>query len=165
MNIVKNRDVVIGLLLAIVGLIFLVILIPQGIVEPRKVKYAAMSPSFYPRLVAIALVLLGLALSANAFIRGKETIESDATWRDDAWLRIGIVFVFLALMAFSLGYLGFVLSSAIAIAVLTYLANERRLWLVAVIAVLTPLLLYFFFVKVAKIPIPSGLLEPILVGS
>ena len=165
MNIVKNRDVVIGLLLAIVGLIFLVILIPQGIVEPRKVKYAAMSPSFYPRLVAIALVLLGLALSANAYLRGKEAIESDATWRDDAWLRIGIVFGFLALMAFSLGYLGFVLSSAIAIAVLTYLANERRLWLVAVIAVLTPLLLYFFFVKVAKIPIPSGLLEPILVGS
>ena len=64
MNIVKNRDVVIGLLLAIVGLIFLVILIPQGIVEPRKVKYAAMSPSFYPRLVAIALVLLGLALDS-----------------------------------------------------------------------------------------------------
>jgi putative tricarboxylic transport membrane protein len=164
MNLLKNKDLMVGLLLALLGLIFLVALIPFGIVEPRKVKYIAMSPSFYPRLVAIALLLFGLAISVRAYFQGYATSEADPSWRQDAWLRVGLVFIFLTAMALLLGLLGFIISSAIAIATLCYLAGERRPYLIALLAIITPLALYYFFVKVALIPIPAGLLKSLLVG-
>ena len=164
MNLLKNKDLMVGLLLALLGLVFLAVLIPFGIVEPKKVRYLAMSPSFYPRLVAVALLLFGVAISVRAYIQGYTANETDPSWRQDAWFRVSLVFIFLTAMALLLGHLGFVISSTIAIAALCYLAGERRLWLIAPIAIIAPIALYFFFVKVASIPIPAGVLKSLLVG-
>lgn len=160
-----NRNVWAGLLLSAVGILFILVLIPHGVVEPRKVKYAALSPSYYPRIVAIALCVLGLLVAIRGFLDHRESHERDALARPDAEVRIAAVFCVLGLYALSIGTVGFVLMSALVLAVLTFLAGERRLWLIAANAVVLPFALYFFFVEIANIPIPAGVLKPLLVGS
>lgn len=162
---VANTNLWAGLLLSAVGLLFILFLIPHGVVEPRKVKYAALSPSYYPRIVAIALCVLGLLVAVRGFLEHREIHEPDVMARPDAKGRIAVVFCILCLYAVSIGTVGFVLMSALVLAALTFLAGERRLWLIAANAVVLPFALYFFFVEVANIPIPAGVLKPLLVGS
>ena len=71
----------------------------------------------------------------------------------------------LAIYFWFLPQAGFVLMSTIALLVLMTIAGERRLHLMLPISILLPLGLYFFFNKIANIPIPAGVLQPWLVGS
>ena len=162
---VANKHVWAGLLLGAIGILFILVLIPHGVVEPRKVKYAALSPSYYPRIVAIALFVLGVLVAIRGFIGRREGSGPDAMARPDAKVRIAAVFCVLGLYALLIGSVGFVLMSALVLAALTFLAGERRLWLIAANAVVLPFALYFFFVEIANIPIPAGVLKPLLVGS
>ena len=154
-----------GLFLAGIGLFLVFVLIPNGIVEPRKVKYVALSPSYYPRIVSIVLILLGGAIAIRGFLERSVAPVNDDGVRPDATWRIVAVFALLIAYALLIETLGFVLLSVLALAAFTFLAGERRLWLIATSSILLPFVLYFFFVKVANIPIPSGILEPLLVGS
>lgn len=162
---VANKHVWAGLLLGAIGILFILVLIPHGVVEPRKVKYAALSPSYYPRIVAVALVVLGVLVAIRSYLEGRESAGPDAMARPDANVRIAAVFCVLGVYAVWIETVGFVLMSALVLAVLTFLAGERRLWLIAVNAVVLPFALYFFFVEIANIPIPAGVLKPLLVGS
>jgi putative tricarboxylic transport membrane protein len=164
MTLLKNRELLIGILLTLIGLVFLVVLIPYGIVEPKRVKYAAMSPSFYPRLVGIAFLLMSLAISVRAFMGKTRDQDPDDDLRQDATIRIVFVFLVLALMSLAFKILGFVLTATMAMAVLMWFAGERRYWLIGILSIVVPLGLYFFFVKVALIPIPAGILKSLLVG-
>ena len=60
--------------------------------------------------------------------------------------------------------LGFVLSSTIVLFVLLLLAGDRNFASLLIIPLLLPISVYWFFTKVANIPIPAGILEPVLVG-
>lgn len=160
-----SRNVWAGLVLAAIGLAIVLILIPYGVVEPRKVKYAALSPSYYPRIVAIVLALLGLVVAIRGGIEKSQSETEDPGRRPDAVLRIVSVLALLLVYALLVEPLGFVLSSMLALACLTVLAGERNVALIAAIAIVLPFGLYFFFVKVANIPIPTGILKSLLVGS
>ena len=63
---------------------------------------------------------------------------------------------------FGLEPLGFVLTTAIGLAVLMLLAGEYRVYVVLPAAILVPLGLHVFFTKAASVPIPMGILEPLL---
>lgn len=160
-----SRNVWAGLVLTAIGMAIVLILIPYGVVEPRKVKYAALSPSYYPRIVAIALVLLGIVVAVRGGLEKPQNETKDLGRRPDATVRIVSVLALLTVYALLVEPLGFVLSSMLALTCLTLLAGERKVALIAPIVILLPFGLYFFFVKVANIPIPTGILKPLLVGS
>ena len=160
-----NKSLYAGLLMLVLGVVFLLVLIPQGIVEPKKVKYAALSPSYYPRFVAIALIALGLAVSVRSLLPrrvGDAAIEQTA--HPNAIVRTVIVFGILAIYATVIPYLGFIVASTLVLITMLWLAGERRWYCLLPIAVLLPVLLYFFFLKVANVPIPLGILSPWLEG-
>lgn len=147
----------------VLGLLFFAVLIPQGVVEPKKIKYAALSPSYYPRFVAIALIILGLAVSVRSMLfRGNNDQGSPA--HPNAAVRTLIVFVILAIYAAVIPTLGFIVASILVLIAMLWLAGERRLTYLLPIAFLLPLILYFFFLKVANVPIPLGVLSPWLEG-
>ena len=74
-----KRDLYSGLIFIFLGIALLTILVPMGIVEPRKVRFAALSPSYYPRIVAGALLLLGLAVAWKSRRETGETPNPTAT--------------------------------------------------------------------------------------
>lgn len=159
-----KRDLWSGIIMMALALLLMLVLIPVGVVEPKKVKYAALSPSYYPRFVTYVLLGLGVAVTVRSLLFNREKTVTGVELRTDALRRYGWVFVILALYAASVTWLGFIVSSTLALLATLLLAGERRLYLILPIALLLPLGLYFFFLKVASVPIPLGILEPWLAG-
>ncbi len=157
----QNRDFWAGILILLLGATLLAILIPTGIDEPKKVKFAVMSPSYFPRIVAIAMVLVGFAITAGAVINKTpepmfEGMSGLATAKICA-----VFFIFLA-TAFALPNAGFLLTCVFAAAALMLLAGERNPLIICLVSLVLPIALHLFFTKVANVPIPGGILDPYL---
>lgn len=159
-----RQDLMAGIAMTIAGGLIIFIFIPYGVVEPKNVKFAALSPSYYPRIVAISLLILGISISCRAFLVKNTTEQETSNQRPDALTRTSMIFAILAFYAMTINWLGFIVASALVLSACFWVAGERRFKIVLSIAIPLPLILYFFFLKVAGIPIPLGILQPILAG-
>ena len=157
----RSRDLWAGLVFLLLGLLLITYLIPAGVVEPKKVKFAVLSPSYYPRIVAIAMSIIGLAIIIGA-VRAKPNDDALLAFNINAAFKVCIVFIVLFATAYALPDAGFVLATMVALAVMMMLAGERNPLVIAAVAILLPIFLHFFFSKVANIPIPGGILDPYL---
>ncbi len=155
------RDLWAGIAFLAIGLVLIFILIPTGVAEPKKVPFAVLSPSYYPRLVAIAMAVLGAVIAVRGVRHASDGVRFAAP-DGVAALKVCAVFVILFSTAYALPTAGFVLGGAVALAALMLLAGERRPLIVGLNAILLPLVLYLFFTKLANIPIPGGVLDPYL---
>ena len=164
MRLVHSKNFWAGMVMLLLGLAVISVLIPFGVDEPRRVKYAALSPSYYPRIVAICLSVLGLVITVRSALAGTSGEVEGAENRPDALLRIAIVFGILLAMALLLTTLGFIVTTTLALGTAIWFAGERNYVMIAAMAIIIPLALYFFFLKVAGIPIPLGVLHPLLAG-
>ena len=162
MNYLMKRDMLAGISVLFIGILLVFVLIPIGVDEPGSVEFAALAPSYYPRFVGIAMILLGLAITVRSIYRPVaddlfEIPESVLVYK--AICAIVIMFA----TAIFVSSVGFVLVGAAALLALMFLAGERSPVIIAVAVIGLPLLLYFFFTKLANIPIPGGVLEPVLI--
>jgi len=162
----QKLDLLTGCLFIGVAVLIIWVAIPYGIQEPKKVKFAALSPSYYPRLVAFCLLALGLILVISRWFSPIKKPSSAVQNLRGRWFLILLgIAVTLSAYYFSLEILGFVLASSIAVFVLLLIAGERSIPALILIPLTLPLGLHLFFTKVANIPIPSGLLQPIIGGA
>ena len=180
-------DIAAGVLLSGIALLLLFVLIPYGVDAPRKVKFAALHPAYYPRIVSWCLLIFGCATLVVAFRKkisaqassfddpidsttasGSDTINpanalvsevKDKTTGQRVF-SLAILSTVFACVTFFLPTLGFPLTTALTLLVVMPLAGEYRVWLILTVAVCLPMLLYLFFSKVANIPIPGGVLDP-----
>jgi len=74
-------DISAGVLLAGIALLLLFVLIPYGVDAPRKVKFAALHPAYYPRIVAWCLLIFGCATIIVA-LRKIVSVSPDTTTLD-----------------------------------------------------------------------------------
>ncbi len=166
-------NVLSGVLFLAVSFLLLFVFIPYGVDAPRKVKFAALHPAYYPQLVTYCLLIFGFlvllggmrqlffsrqSLQANSVATSARS--DDQSEKGERFFRLLPLALLFVVLFFALPYLGFPLSTAIALVLLMPLAGERRWHLILPIAVLLPLLLYLFFTQVANIPIPGGVLDP-----
>jgi putative tricarboxylic transport membrane protein len=165
-------DVLTGILFIVVAALIIWVAIPLGVQEPKRVKFVALSPSYYPRLVTYCLLAVGLLLFIRSVLFSKASTSESATAasssseskpvaRSRTYMLLPVATVLFALYWF-LEQLGFVLAPALAIVALLLLAGERSVPAIVLIASMLPLGLYLFFTQVANIPIPGGVLDPIL---
>jgi len=165
MSINQRHDLLAGVLFVAIATVILFVAIPYGVQEPKKIKFIALSPSYYPRLVCYCLLFFGLLLTARQVFASKKVPETEDETNTKITPRLALIIV--ATFAFyylSLSVLGFVLSSAIVLLALLLLAGDRNLLSLSLIPLLLPVSVYWFFTKVANIPIPTGILEPLLIG-
>lgn len=167
MSMIRSRqfiDVLSGLLFIVLAALIIWVAIPLGVQEPKKVRFVALSPSYYPRLVTYCLLFVGVLLFLRSVLfpnvepNAQEVIPQS---RSRSYMLLPVTVVLFALYWF-LEQLGFVLAPAIAIVALLMLAGERSVPAIVLIASLLPFGLYLFFTQVANIPIPGGILDPIL---
>lgn len=162
----RKLDLLAGLLFICVAAVIIWVAIPHGVQEPKKVKFAALSPSYYPRLVGYCLLLFGLVLLITRGISAKHKPTDENQNLSNNWIVVLIgIAVTLSAYYFSLEFLGFVLASSIALFILLLIAGERSVPALLLIPALLPLALHLFFTKVANIPIPSGFLQPLIGGA
>ena len=165
----SNRDLLAGLVFLVLGILAVGVLIPYGIQQPPSVQYRALSPSYWPNIVAGALAALGLALIVSTLLSGggagaREEGSGNGNQGFSTWLMIRplIALAICFALYFGLEPLGFVLTTAIAVTLLMLLAGEYRLYIVLPAAIIVPFGLHLFFTKAASVPIPMGILEPLL---
>lgn len=163
-----NQNTIAGALYLILGLFIVFILIPLGVDEPSNVQYPPLAPSYWPRIISFCLAALGVAILVRSGMRiakGSAVGEaSDDPAEERIYWRAGVVIALGFTLYAVLETLGFVLATTIALVILMLFAGERRVQIILPVALGVPLALYFFFTKAASIPIPSGILESILVG-
>lgn len=164
-NLLTQKQKMIGLGILGLGLVLFFGFIPAGVDRPNEIAHATLSPAFWPRLIAMALALMGVLLFLSSAHGEEKSADAASEGLPETlpWTRqlahLGIVLGALFGFYFVVPVLGMVLPAVVLIFGLMWFAQERRLRLMLTISLLTPLLLYFFFVTVAKIPIPLGLFE------
>jgi len=164
----KQQDLIAALLFIFVAVLLLLVAIPLGVVEPKKVKFAALNPSYYPKIVNYCLLCFGVILLIMRTITKPATVSKKELEKDNNGINlIKLVWIagILAFYYLSLPALGFVVSSAVVLLLLLVTAGESSPWALISLPLVLPFGLYFFFVKVANIPIPAGILESVLVGT
>lgn len=159
-----RNDLILGGAVIAVAAAVAFVLAPHAIVRPQGTESRALAPDFWP------LVILGMAALAGAGIAGAALVqrpgedraapaESAPAAGPGGPLRVAAVFAGLVGFYFMVPLVGMA-GAAIVLALFLMCLGERPNWAVALpTAVLLPLALYLFFAKVAKVPIPLGLLE------
>ena len=158
-----NKHFFSGVFMFAVGLLLLLFLIPFGIDTPKKIRFAALSPTYYPQIVALILSVIGVAIIFK--IRQPLTIKGTDDLDEvhpNAKMRIGGFLALLTVYSLSLEFLGFVLSGVLALAASLILAGERRAFIIIAMSLLLPISLFLFFYKVAYVPVPNGILAPFI---
>lgn len=160
------RDIVVAALFLALSALALFYIIPEGVEAPSSIENAALSPSFWPTVIAWAtLVSSALLLIITYASRNVEvatgTDEEELVGADyappTAILRLTIVVACLFLFYASLERYGLVVPSCVLLIVLMFFFGERKLLWIFLLGLGLPVLLYVFFRFVAGISIPLGI--------
>lgn len=166
MQFTKSRDLLAGVIFCAVGLAAIFLFIPKGVAVPGSVKISALSPDFWPRIIAWGAVLASVALILESiFLQqppadDEEDAEAAAQYKLatlPAVLRTLVLIVVLFGFYFSLTTLGMVVTSVFLIAAMMLFFGERKYVMIACLSIGVPVLLYLFFRYVANVPIPLGM--------
>jgi putative tricarboxylic transport membrane protein len=140
--------------------VFLVGLAAFVLFECRKLPFGSMrvpQTAFFPAVLAVLLLIFSLILLAQRFLHAEAGRAPDQI-TEDGWVRIGATLATMAVFAFILEPLGFLLST-FALMVLLLRAIESQSWLKVVgVALTTALAAYAIFGWLLGIPLPAGLL-------
>ena len=155
-----------SLMLVLLGMIWWVI-IPIGIVVPKSIDSAALSPDFWPKIVVLIASIASFFVLLEAWRDiGRPEAEGGTELDGDIYYpmlqaasRVAAVPIGILVVYFAIAISGIVAGCMILLAVLIRLAGEKRWWLVVLNAVVLPMLLYWFFTYLANIPLPLGLFE------
>jgi len=154
------RERLTGIGVALAGVVLFAVLIPYGIDQPGNVEHAALAPDFWPRIIAVIIMAMGVLLAVRPM--SEEDDEEDGGdaggWRrrlSGLAVALGALFGFY----FLIPSLGMVVPGVAVIFALMVFGGERRWLLAAALGAGVPILLYVFFVHVAGIPIPLGVFE------
>ncbi len=140
------------------GLFMLFVLIPFGVTSPGNVRIAVLSPTIWPNIISVLLIVIGGILLLRGLILGRdETKVEDGSESGQApWFRIAGVGVLMAALFLTLPILGMPLVTALALLAYTVLVRAGRPLITVLTAILLPLIIYSFFSQIAGVPIPQG---------
>lgn len=163
MKSINRRDVAIGSGVFALAVFALLVLVPSGIVQPGGVEIAALSPSFWPRVVLVGMALCGLVICCQGlFFRDSSSaqpVQEQPLAPNVALIKLLLAIGLLFGYFFAIRELGIVLASVIVLLAMMFLGGETRWKLLLSVALILPIGLYYFFTYVANVPLPLGLFQ------
>lgn len=159
------KDIGLGVFLTAVSLLVLFWLIPVGIQSPGEITEVALAPAFWPQIIVVGLAVLSGVVAAQGVVRlrrirqGVEErgppVGRNVLGNVKVVVAIALLFAYYWIMTWG----GIVVPSMLAIVVFTALHGERRIHYYGPLGVVFSLALYYFFLKVARVPMPLGIFE------
>jgi len=147
---------------AIVLIVFSItafILIPHQIEKPKLFmgrSLSTLTPSLFPRISIIALFILSVFyLFHSTHLNEKNRFKELGVGSFTRVIVTMVVFIGYALL---FEPLGFVLSSALMVAILTFYYGNRNILVTLLVVVGAPLAIYFIFTHTLQVSLPEGLL-------
>lgn len=113
-----------------------------------------MSPYLFPLLLAVFTILIALSLLLEGIhecgaAAGKETAPGAFQLKS-----VAVVMLLCVVYAALLPYLNFVIATMLFLAAFIWYLGERRIWLVALISIVMPVLLYLIFAVGLSVRLP-----------
>lgn len=152
-----RNDALLGLFLSTFFAFVLFVMIPKGIDVPTVHDPGQLSPSAYPLWIATVAFSLSLLLTFVSLFRAR--LSSRQMVRHVPWdvvFRVGAGFALLMLFGVFSQEIGMILGSFLLYAFYAGLSGERNWTRLILVDVCLCCLLYFFFVKLAALPVPLG---------
>lgn len=113
----------------------------------------AIPPSMFPVIVLGLLLVLSLALLVLHF-RNPPEID-DGPNGLEGWRRGAVFFGIMTLYALTMVPLGFLISSAITTALLSWMIGNRVIWQIAILSLVAPILLYLAATRLLAVSLPE----------
>lgn len=132
-----------------------------------KMAGMAYGPDFFPRLLAIGFGLTGLTLVASDFFGGPTDREgADAPFKETGAKLINLLRFFgiltaLAVFAFLVPTLGFILGCALSVMLAGFVYRASVVQIV-ILAVMLPLGCKFLFADFLRVTLPRGIVENLI---
>lgn len=166
----RYSDAILGAVLSAGALFMLFVIVPISVQVPKSNKVLALSPDFWIKIILWFMLFLGAQLLYQGFKTAKEqlddeeieTIEETKAHSHSMGHSILMVLIAVAnlfVYFFLIDWLGMVIASFVSVITFALLCGERRIKIILPIAVILPTGLYYFFLKVAHIPMPLGIFE------
>lgn len=136
--------------------IFLFLVIPSEVERPPVLfgnTSAALDPAFFPELVATCFMVVGL-LYLRASFRLND-VNGFRGLKKDNYVSIAFTIVMFVIYASILVPLGFILSSALVVAVLSIFYGARHWLTIALVAIGVPAVVYVVFRRVLAVALPE----------
>ena len=157
----RRGDVVAAILCLTAGLSGYLLLVPAAVYVPFKVAGTANSPAFLPNVLFLMLTGLSVIYLIQSFtVYLRQPAQGKARKMD--WLLAGGTAVVCVGYIVAIYFVGMTLGAALGVAAMIYYFGERRVWLIGVIAIILPVLLWYFFEKIAHVLFPTpwfGIME------
>ncbi len=148
----------IGLAVIILGVLTLFVLIPLGVASPGQIDTLALAPKFWPIIIASVFTLTGVILTIMPGGVDEES-QTDVHRFIQRIPRLATLLAALFGFYFLAPYIGMVFPTMLLILGLSWFAGEDRWKLMIPVSLIVPVVLTSFFILVANIPIPLGILE------
>jgi putative tricarboxylic transport membrane protein len=156
---IDRKELVIGGGVFVFAILLILFLIPGAVVSPRSVSIEVLNPAFWPKIVSWGLLILGLFMLMNIFLKAKtgSCDYSSGKYSARSFFRLSVLVVFLAGYYLILPYIGMVWASSIAYILLSMVFCKTGYRMTAVaVGIILPAALYAFFYHVAGVDIPQS---------
>lgn len=128
-----------------------------SLVAPPKILFGrsltAIPPSLFP-MIALSLLALLCAVFIGWRYRNADQ-EETAAFSAEGWKRGIMLFALMTFYALSMKPFGFLISSAISMALISVLAGNRSVWQILVLSLLGPVLLYLTATRMLAVSLPE----------
>ena len=161
----RFSDAILGVVLCVGSLVMILIIIPISVQVPKSNKVLALSPDFWIKIIVWLSFCLGAYLVFTGLKSAKEKLSEEkiadiehqkslhhSYSRSITMAIIAVINFFLYFLL--IDWIGMVLASIIAVVAFVLMCGERRYKIMLPVAVILPVGLYYFFLKVANIPMP-----------
>jgi len=149
-----KKDEIIG---GIIGVLISGFVFYESSKFPKDIVMS-IGPSYFPKILATALLLVSGILIINA-IRGKSKKSAEGfDIKDPGIQRAGVALLATIVYCLVLNYIGFIISSSMFLLFLMYLLKKRNYFKMAAISIGVTLSVYFIFRTLLNITLPSGFL-------
>jgi putative tricarboxylic transport membrane protein len=164
----RYGDAILGLVLVSLCILLLTVLIPIGVQVPSSNKVLALSPDFWMKIIVYSTLFIGSIILYKGIKRARAGLDDEelAEVEDElqhrhkfgravlgACTAVAGLFIYL----FLIDLIGMIAASIIAFLGFVLLSGERRMMIAIPLGVVLPFGLYYFFLKVAGIPMPLGI--------
>jgi len=151
----RRGDVVAAFLCLAGGLVGYFLVVPAAVYVPSKFAGTVNSPAFLPNVMFIVLIGLSLIyLVQSLALNLRNPPQGRARTKD--WLLAGGTAVICIGYITAIYVVGMTLGAALVVVAMTYYFGERRPLVMGAIAIILPVLLWYFFEKIAYVLFPTS---------
>jgi hypothetical protein len=166
----KRIDTYTGAVFALISLVLIFIINPFAVDVPTASvsEIGSVTPRFFPNFASILMFIFSIFLLISSYSKKDSSNSSyfsfifkDAEKRYTFFIRL-LAMLMLLIFPFASSFLGIILSGFVLYILYAIFCGERN-WLQATFGSITCILiLYYFFVKIASVPLPLGFIDNFL---